>query len=518
MTTLSLDNRTVFLLITAGNLMAVVLLSAYKSPPKSRTPYKHFILSKTIQSASFSLLYFRDVIPDLFSSDIANSLIFVGYSLESAAVLEINGKMRRLRTIQAVIAGCGIALFWAYARTPNVRIVIAASVIAAILTPTGIGLLRSGPPSGLRWILATLYGLFALTQLARAGVAATMPAQFGLMSAHPVQSLSFLVLFLLMLIGCSGFPLLLKEEDDRELKRSNLDLAEREAVLKGIFDSSGVAIFVVDHHGKISHANEYMAKMFNCQIGDLVGHDYVEIVPASELDDARQRFFDMLDKTLPSVDLERRYYRHDGSEFWGHLTGKPFCDTSGRIIGLIAVITDVTENRKNAEKILSLAQCDSLTGLANRALLSDRLQQATALADRNNTKIAFLYLDLDNFKPVNDTYGHRIGDILLKEVAQRLSLCVRKSDAVARIGGDEFVVMLQPIGDEPEADRVAEKIRQAIHRPYLIEGHSLEISSSIGIAIYPDHGKDEDELYKKSDLALYRAKREGRDNVRNFVE
>jgi diguanylate cyclase (GGDEF)-like protein len=160
-----------------------------------------------------------------------------------------------------------------------------------------------------------------------------------------------------------------------------------------------------------------------------------------------------------------------------------------------------------------LAQHDALTGLANRSLFSDRLTQSIAAAQRDKTRLALLYLDLDKFKPVNDTHGHSIGDALLTEVARRISGRVRESDTVARIGGDEFVVLLRGIDSTHDAVNVGNSIRTSLNQAFLIEANKLMISCSIGIAIYPDHGNTETELSRRADEAMYRAKKAGRDVV-----
>jgi diguanylate cyclase (GGDEF)-like protein/hemerythrin-like metal-binding protein len=174
------------------------------------------------------------------------------------------------------------------------------------------------------------------------------------------------------------------------------------------------------------------------------------------------------------------------------------------------VATDVTERSRYAAEILRLANFDPLTQLPNRRLFHDRIHMAIIQARRKNTKFGLLMIDLDRFKPVNDQYGHSVGDLLLSAVAERMQKCLRESDTLARIGGDEFVAILPMVGDVADAERVAKKLRQSLCQPFaLTDDITVSIDCSVGIAIYPDHGIDEDPLLKASDDAMYAAKSQG---------
>jgi diguanylate cyclase (GGDEF)-like protein len=168
---------------------------------------------------------------------------------------------------------------------------------------------------------------------------------------------------------------------------------------------------------------------------------------------------------------------------------------------------------KITEELRHMAQHDSLTGLPNRALFSDRVQNKLAHARRQDRRFALIFLDLDKFKPINDKYGHSVGDLLLRQVARRLQDSIRASDTVGRLGGDEFVLLIGDLTGAADALALAEKIRQEVRRPYTINGHQLTISCSLGVAIYPDDGTDELALTKRADEAMYRAKDSGRDSV-----
>lgn len=165
------------------------------------------------------------------------------------------------------------------------------------------------------------------------------------------------------------------------------------------------------------------------------------------------------------------------------------------------------------EQLRSIALYDGLTGLPNRFLLKDRLDQAILHADRNGTSFALLFIDLDRFKPVNDSFGHHIGDMLLIAVAIRMEDCIRKSDTIARTGGDEFLVVLNKISSTGEVEIVCNKMIEALSQPFHIENHELNISCSIGIGIYPSDGKEKDILIKNADAAMYSAKKTGRSKL-----
>jgi diguanylate cyclase (GGDEF)-like protein len=171
------------------------------------------------------------------------------------------------------------------------------------------------------------------------------------------------------------------------------------------------------------------------------------------------------------------------------------------------------ERKQTHTRLQHLAQHDALTGLPNRELFHDRLQTALARARREHSRLALLYIDLDRFKQVNDALGHAAGDLLLREVGLRLRQCVRESDTIGRIGGDEFLVLLPTIDQPADAARVAAKIRHALNRPFELDGELASISSSIGIAVCPEHGDGKQELIQRADRAMYAAKQRGGDRA-----
>jgi diguanylate cyclase (GGDEF)-like protein/PAS domain S-box-containing protein len=211
---------------------------------------------------------------------------------------------------------------------------------------------------------------------------------------------------------------------------------------------------------------------------------------------------------------EIRNRTKSGKPYVEWLSVKQVRDGNGLPTHHVAVFSDITERKKLEERMHRLANYDALTGLPNRTLFSDRLQQAVAKARRDRTRMAVLYVDLDKFKPVNDMFGHHAGDLLLKEVAGRLKSCLRReSDTVVRMGGDEFVVILPEISARGEATMVAQKILYVLSRPFETAARRIEISSTIGVAVFPEDGADGQRLLKSADAAMYRAKEAGRNRV-----
>jgi len=216
---------------------------------------------------------------------------------------------------------------------------------------------------------------------------------------------------------------------------------------------------------------------------------------------------------------EVRNRRKSGQLYVEWLSIKSVRNAKGQLTNYVAVFSDISERKASEDRMHLLAHYDVLTELPNRALFADRLTQALASAQRENRHLALMFLDLDKFKPVNDELGHPVGDELLRAVAARLRECVqRDSDTVARVGGDEFVVMLLDAESEHDAMTVATKIRAALEKPFQLGEHTVSISSSIGVALFPQHGASESDLLKNADAAMYYAKDSGSGRIQIYNE
>jgi diguanylate cyclase (GGDEF)-like protein/PAS domain S-box-containing protein len=214
--------------------------------------------------------------------------------------------------------------------------------------------------------------------------------------------------------------------------------------------------------------------------------------------------------------IEVRLVGRDGDIRWSALRGKFLFDAAGHQTRMIGVSQDITARKRREEEERFFAYHDTLTGLPNRRLLDDRLRQALHLAQRRNARLAVLQIDLDEFKQINDRFGHRVGDAALREVAVRLGGCVRKADTLARQGGDEFVVVIPELAQDGDCEIVAQKILRALAEPLAVEGEAVRVGASVGISLYPGDAGDGEALLRNADAAMYRAKHAGGNQIRYY--
>lgn len=215
-------------------------------------------------------------------------------------------------------------------------------------------------------------------------------------------------------------------------------------------------------------------------------------------------------------DFEEDVVFDDGSI--RHLIGNaaPLRDASGKVYGAVAAFIDITARRNMEEQIRRMAHFDSLTSLPNRILLMDRLEQALAVSQRNQSKTAVIFMDLDHFKDINDSLGHHVGDMLLQQVAERIRASLREVDTVSRLGGDEFVMVLPELRHSDDASLIAQKLLRSLASEFIVAGEKLSITPSLGISIHPDHGSDAGMLIRIADKAMYHAKQAGRNTYRFY--
>jgi diguanylate cyclase (GGDEF)-like protein/PAS domain S-box-containing protein len=243
------------------------------------------------------------------------------------------------------------------------------------------------------------------------------------------------------------------------------------------------------------------------------------IVHPEDMPRLKQALKDHYEGRSPDFAAEHRIARRDGQWRWILVRGMVAeRDENGKPLRMVGTFADIDTRKHQEERMRHQASHDALTGLPNRALFADRLRQAIRVAKREHVRLAVLYFDLDRFKPVNDTFGHAVGDALLVAMARRVEARLRDSDTLARMGGDEFVVLLPRCAGPEDARKVGENILAQLNREFVIEGHTVRISGSIGYALFPDDSRDSEELVRRADHAMYEAKANGRGQVCGYVE
>ena len=292
------------------------------------------------------------------------------------------------------------------------------------------------------------------------------------------------------------------EERTRELSNANIIVQNSPVVLYRLRGEPSFPLIYVSHNiTKMGHDPESLLTSANWAQQLIYPEDLAKVGEAMR---------SILNKDAEGASIEFRLRTGDGSLRWVENRYVPVRDKEGRLIEVEGIVIDITERKAAEEKITLLARTDSLTGLANRATFTERLSQSFAAAQRGASPFAVLYLDLDKFKPVNDTFGHPVGDLLLQQVAQRLKECTRESDLVARLGGDEFAILQGEIREPANAGTLAAKIQHTLALPFAINGNEVNISVSIGISPYAPDSAGADAMLVQADLALYRSKNEGR--------
>ncbi|MBB1521246.1 EAL domain-containing protein [Pseudomonas sp. SR9] len=323
-------------------------------------------------------------------------------------------------------------------------------------------------------------------------------------------------LTMLLLLALGGTVLL-----RRQVARQTRDLSANELRLNTILDSVEAYIYIKDPQLRYQYVNRKVCELFGKPREQVLGHTDSSFFDEATVNNLRSNDLRVLQQG-ERVQIEEVNRSADGRCENAYLSVKlPLHRPDGSIYALCGISTDITEHKRNLEQIHQLAFFDSLTGLPNRRLLQDRLQHALAYHARTGQQGALLFIDLDNFKTLNDTLGHAMGDLLLQQVALRLRSQIREEDSLARLGGDEFVLMLERLSTDPaqalmEIDAVGNKLLLCLAAPYDLQGHEHTSTASIGVALFSDSHSTVEELLKRADLAMYEAKAAGRNALRFF--
>jgi len=332
-------------------------------------------------------------------------------------------------------------------------------------------------------------------------------------------------------IQYKGKPAILGNAIDvTELKLAEEALRESEQRLHDIIDFLPDATYAIDRERRVIAWNRAIEEMTGIKASDMLGKgDYEYAVPFYGMrtpvlidlvflsDKEIREKYSSVKKEGDALIVEADVPLRGGNPraLWG--IARPLYDSRGNAIGAIESIRDVSERKQMEETVKWLAFHDGLTGLPNRRLFSDRLAMALAHVRRNRKKLSVMLLDLDKFKHINDTLGHPVGDRLLRVVGERLTKILRTEDTVARIGGDEFMLLLPEISHAEDVILIAERILASFAKPIEVDGYELHVTTSIGFAVYPENGEEGDTLIKNADIAMYTAKEQGRNRYERFV-
>jgi diguanylate cyclase (GGDEF)-like protein/PAS domain S-box-containing protein len=276
-----------------------------------------------------------------------------------------------------------------------------------------------------------------------------------------------------------------------------------------VFKSIDEGVIIIDPVGHIQAVNPALCRMTGWTAEELVGHSMAKL-ESSELPPETYLALRQALESEGRWQGELPQTRKDGSHLTAWIDFNAVRDEQGRLSHFVAVLSDITRRKESEEELRYLANYDTLTGLPNRSLFQQKLESALQEARHSGNRVALLFGDLDQFKQVNDTLGHAVGDLLLQEASRRLLGSVRRVDTVARLGGDEFTVLLHEVASQEAVVRVADRIMRAFQQPFVLDTQELDISTSLGISLYPDDGGDGQTLLKHADTAMYEAKEKGR--------
>lgn len=376
-------------------------------------------------------------------------------------------------------------------------------------------LLPDGLPGGCGAPGLRALAMIDATAIAMLGRNRSLPAQRADASAFPVElSISEMEVDGQRQFVCLVRDLTKLHAAESRAAESAIALQAANELREAVFQHAAFALVVTDSTTMVQAVNPAAERLLGYSAEQMVGklkasdyHDPAEFVDlgAAIRDTLRP---DSNCTSTRSLTLERQihFVRQDGRRVPVSLTLSALRDAEGRFVGLVGISYDITERQRMAEHLAHMAYHDGMTGLANRVLLEDRLGQAIAQAQQNGVPLALLFIDLDRFKPINDTHGHAVGDQVLCEIARRLLACLRAKDTVARVGGDEFVVLLTTLNQTSDCLLVADKLVAAISEPIIIGDRRLEVGASVGVAHWPEAGVDAGAMLRSADAAMYQAK------------
>jgi len=472
-----------------------------------------------LQLASIVLIALRGQIPDLFSIVLVNALLFAGQLTIFLGLKRFFGSNGiGLHNWIAFALYVSAAFWFTYvhpflpARNINFALgslFLGLQIVSFIAFGSGEGGRRLGSP------LIAVYCVMALNDLWRIAVNAQIHQDIPYFQSGTENSLALLVNQFVLIAQIFALFFMVSGKLRKELvdelaerRRVEQDAVRNAEKFKQVFVSSpNTLILTRIEDGLVLDVNPAYEKMTGFTTEESIGKTTIDL-NLWETEADRIAVIDTLGSGNAVCERELRFRKKDGSFLVGLFTA-----TLMKISGtpcLLSTVQDITSRKADEERIKHLATHDHLTDLPSATLANEKLDLAIAIAGRNAASAAVLFIDLDGFKQVNDTLGHETGDALLVEIARRLKNCVREADVPARVGGDEFLVVLHEVGTHEDACAVAEKVLRAIREPLTIGGTELTVCASVGVACFPEHGRERGILVRAADAAMYRAKQSGK--------
>ncbi|MBJ6727910.1 two-component system response regulator [Geomesophilobacter sediminis] len=317
-------------------------------------------------------------------------------------------------------------------------------------------------------------------------------------------------------LGVNGYvvkPIGTEKLSNRLLECAHrLYLEEQQRLAATVYRCSPEAILVTDRSNRIVSVNDAFCRITGYAADEVIGKNPHLLSSGEQEPSFYQAMWEEI-STKRSWQGELVNRRQDGTHFPARLSITCVNDPAGEITHHVGILSDITERKRAEEQIRHLAMHDALTGLPNRSLLTARFELALAAAQRYGRQLAILFIDLDNFKAINDHLGHQAGDLVLQEIGQRLLGLVRASDTVSRLGGDEFIIVINGVREEVDAIRTAEKVVDTVRSEFVVDAVRVQVSPSIGVALYPRDGSTMETLIRQADAAMYRHKQEKRESL-----
>ena len=515
---MNIDIRTLAFIMGFAAVIQVIALYLQYLLNKTYRGTGWWLLWSASTAAGFLCMLLRDIVPvGLVSVSIlfTNVLLLAGQIFFYIGIMRFLDKKENRGIIIAVFSVFILSTVYVLYvnKDDNARTLIfyASAAIFLLLAAQGlfVNKTRSFTASA-NFICAVLFTqgcYFAVRSVA----AATIAPMDSVFTPTLIQTASFLVSITAGSLCTFGLIIMVNQRLNTDNEKDEELLRQSEEKFRLLIENSHDIIYTLTPEGVFTFVSPSWTTLLGHPVNQVAGHPFQPFVHPDDLPGCLVWLQKVIETGQRQEGIEYRVRHIDGSWRWHTSSAVPLRDKDGTVIGFEGTARDITERRQMVQKLEEMATHDALTGLPNRTLFYDRCSIALANAQRNKKMLVVMTLDLDLFKDVNDRLGHDMGDKVLIAVAGRLTGSLRKSDTVSRMGGDEFVLLLWEIDDKDAAVIVAEKMLNDFRQPFLIDGHSINVTVSIGIAIFPENGDNMEELLKCSDKLLYTAKQNGGD-------